>query len=225
LGRRFRLTAGGPLLEVVGVAGGVRARPSSTAPLDPFVYVPLEQEYSPQISVIAVTRGDPRSLVGPLRASVTSVDPEMAVMATQTLADGVGFMLAPLRVTALVLATLGAIGLGLAVVGLHGVVTYFVSERTRELGIRRALGATRAGIYVLVLRAGLVMLLSGVAVGVPIAFALSGLLRNLLFGIAPHDPVTFVGVPLALVAVGLASSCIAARRAARIEPSEALREL
>jgi predicted permease len=225
LGRRFRLTANGPLLEVVGVAGGVRARPSSTASLDPFVYVPLEQEYSPQISVIAVTKGDPRSLVEPLRASVTSVEPEMAVMATQTLADGVGFMLAPLRVTALVLATLGAIGLGLAVVGLHGVVTYFVSERTRELGIRRALGATRAGIYVLVLRAGLVMLLSGVAVGVPIAFALSGLLRNLLFGIAPHDPVTFVGVPLALVAVGLASSCIAARRAARIEPSEALREL
>ena len=225
LGRRFRLTASGPLLEVVGVAGGVRTRPSSTAPLYPFVYVPLDQEYSPQFSVIVVTTGDPRPLVEPLRAAVTSVDPEMAVLEAQTLADRVGFVLTPLRVTALVLATLAAIGLGLAVIGLHGVITYFVNERTREIGIRRALGATGAGIYGLILRTGLVMLLSGVAIGVPIAFALSGLLRNLLFGIAPHDPMTFVGVPFALVAVGLASSCIAARRAARIEPTEALREL
>jgi predicted permease len=225
LGRRFRLTASGPLLEVVGVAAGVRMRLSSTAPPDPFVYVPMDQEYSPQISVIALTPGDPRSLVDPLRAAVTSVDPEMPVMMAQTLADSLSIVLAPLRVAALVLSTLGAIGLGLVVVGLHGVITYFVSERTRELGIRRALGATRAGIYGLILRTGLVMLLWGVAVGVPIAFALSGLLSNLLFGIVPHDPVTFIGVPLALVAVGVASSCIAARRAARIEPGEALREL
>jgi predicted lysophospholipase L1 biosynthesis ABC-type transport system permease subunit len=219
------LTASGPLLEVVGVAAGVRMRLSSTAPPDPFVYVPMDQEYSPQISVIALTPGDPRSLVDPLRAAVTSVDPEMPVMMAQTLADSLSIVLAPLRVAALVLSTLGAIGLGLVVVGLHGVITYFVSERTRELGIRRALGATRAGIYGLILRTGLVMLLWGVAVGVPIAFALSGLLSNLLFGIVPHDPVTFIGVPLALVAVGVASSCIAARRAARIEPGEALREL
>jgi len=175
--------------------------------------------------VLAVTTGDPAALVEPLRRAVSSVDPDLPLLETKTLAQGFDLMLAPLRVITLVVGSLGLLGFGIAVIGLHGVTAYFVSQRTREFGIRRALGATAAGIVAVVLRAGLKMLLLGIVTGVPVAFAVSGLLRTLLFGISPHDPLTFAAVPLLLVAVGLASSCIAARRAAGVEPAEALRDL
>ena len=125
----------------------------------------------------------------------------------------------------LVLGSLGALGLGIAVLGLYGVMAYVVSQRTREFGIRKALGASGPQLYSLVLRQGLRMLIFGVVPGVIVAFIGAAFLRHVLYGIEPHDPLTFVGVPLALVLVGVAASYLPARRAAGVEPNVALRDL
>ena len=117
------------------------------------------------------------------------------------------------------------LGFGIAILGLYGVMAYFVGQRTREFGIRRALGATSERIYAIVIRSSLRMLVLGVMAGLPMAFIAAGLLRRLLYGIAPHDLLTFSVVPLALVAAGVGSSWLAARRAARVTPTEALRDL
>ena len=171
------------------------------------------------------TRGNPRALIEPLRRLVWSVDPTLPIDDVKTTAESLDVYMAPLRIAALVFGTLGALGLLIAVLGVYGVMSYFVSRRTREFGIRRALGATRLNIYQVVVRSGLGMLTLGIGTGVPIAFLGSILLEHYLYGISPHDVITFVTVPIVLLAVGVGAACLAARRGASVEPHAALRDL
>jgi ABC-type antimicrobial peptide transport system permease subunit len=123
------------------------------------------------------------------------------------------------------MSALGALGAAIAALGLYGVMTYVVAQRRREFGILKALGASNANLYTLVLRDGLRMLLIGIAPGLLIAFLAAGSLAHLLYGITAHDAVTFVAVPTVLLCVGLAAAMGPARRAASVDPSVALREL
>jgi putative ABC transport system permease protein len=224
MGRRLTIDKDGPLLEVVGVAANTATDRQGGMGF-PFVYVPLEQHYSGRMSIIVRSAADPAAMVEPLRQRLRAVDQDLAVFDTGTVSDRVGLLLAPIRVTAIVLGALGALGFGIAVLGLYGVMAYIVSQRTREFGIRKALGASAPQLYTVVLGQGLRMLIFGVVPGVVVAFIGAGYLRHLLYGIEPHDPATFVAVPVALVLVGLAAAYVPARRGARVDPNIALRDL
>jgi predicted permease len=224
MGRRLMIDKDGPLLEVVGVAANTATDLRGGTGL-PFVYVPVEQQYSGRMSIIVRSASDAAAMVEPLRQTLRAVDADLAVFDTRMVADTVGLALTPIRVTAIVLGALGALGFGIAVLGLYGVMAYVVSQRTREFGIRKALGATARQLYAVVLGQGFRMLIFGVVPGLAVAFIGAGYLRHLLYGIEPHDPATFVAVPLVLVLVGLAAAYVPARRAARVDPNVALREL
>ena len=127
------------------------------------------------------------------------------------------------RVSATLFGVFGGTGLALAMIGLYGVMSFSVRRRTREIGIRMALGAEKGAVLRMVARQGLTLTLVGLACGLPIAFGLGRVTSSVLYGISPTDPVTFVAVPLLLLAVGLAASLVPARRAARVEPLVALR--
>jgi macrolide transport system ATP-binding/permease protein len=224
IGKRLQIRGSGPWLEIIGIAANTEGGWNGDTPR-PFLYLPLEQNYGPTVSVVVRSTSNPASMIEPLRAAIRRADPNVAITAASTLADYVGLILVPIRITAIVLGSLGVLGFAIAVLGLYGVIAYVVSQRTREFGIRKALGASAPQLYAVVLRQGVRMLVMGVVPGVVIAFAGAGFLRHLLYGVEPYDPLTFTAVPLVLMLVGLAASVIPARRAARVDPNAALREL
>jgi ABC-type antimicrobial peptide transport system permease subunit len=187
--------------------------------------VPLTQSYR-SLRVLQVrAAGDPAAMIPLVLREIRALDPDLPVfdvVTMQRMLDGPnGFFL--LRMGALFGGAMGLLGLTLALVGVYGVVSYAASQRTQEIGVRMALGAGRADVLRLVLGRGLILIAIGVAVGIAAALSVSRLISNLLFGISPFDPVTFVVVPLLLAAMALAASYIPAFRATRIDPAIALR--
>jgi ABC-type antimicrobial peptide transport system permease subunit len=154
---------------------------------------------------------------------VQSVDPELPVYGAQTLDDAVSGSLAERRFSMEVVACFAATALLLAALGIYGVISYIVSERTRDIGIRLALGAERGKILAMVLRQGLGLAMEGAALGLVGSVIVSHLMAGLLYGVMPTDPLTFIGVTLVLTAVALAACYIPARRAMRVDPMIALR--
>ena len=224
IGKRLRLRGTGPLVEIVGVSANTRGGFADDVPR-PFVFLPLEQDYAYSVGLVVRSSSNPATMVDPLRAAMNRANPSLPLVSAYTLASYVGLILAPIRITALVLGSLGALGFGIAILGIHGVMAFVVSQRTREFGIRRALGATSLQVHRVVLTQGLRMLLCGVAPGFVAAVIGAGFLRHLLYGIDARDPATFILVPLSLIVAGLAASVTSARRAARIYPNVALRNL
>jgi putative ABC transport system permease protein len=229
LGRRFRFNGPtAPWIEVVGVVADEK-HAGLGVPVNRKWYRPHAQwsqsGASPIRAMTLVVRSnaDPVGLVRPVRDALRALDPRLAVSEVRTLDEVVGASVARQRFTMLLLSVFAAIALALAAVGVYGVMSYWVSERTREIGIRMALGATQEQVTTLVVREGLAPVLAGVAGGGLAALGLAGVMRGLLYGVAPRDPVTFVGVALALVAVAVAASWVPARRAAQLPPVEALR--
>jgi ABC-type antimicrobial peptide transport system permease subunit len=158
-----------------------------------------------------------------VRAMVQSVDPELPVYGAQTLDDAVSTSLAERRFSMEMVACFAATALLLAALGIYGVISYIVSERTRDIGIRLALGAERGKILAMVLRQGLGLAMAGAALGLVGSVIVSHLMAGLLYGVMPTDPLTFVGVTLVLTGVALAACYIPARRAMRVDPMIALR--
>jgi predicted permease len=224
VGRRLTLSKDGKLLTVVGlVADTDRSSPYPQAWR--YAFVPLDQHYSPRMSIVGRGFGDARAVPDLLRAVVRGLDPEVALYDVAPLAQHVALWLIPLRYTAAILMTLGILGGAIAMIGIYGVTAYLGGLRTREFGIRKALGATRADIYGLVLRQATRTLTLGVVPGLVAAYLASNLLEHLLYGVRPHDVMTFVAVPVGLVVVALIASYVPARRAAAIDPNVALRNL
>jgi ABC-type antimicrobial peptide transport system permease subunit len=162
-------------------------------------------------------------LADKVRALLTSMNPNLPITAAQTLEDSVALGLVPQRVAGAVSAGLGLVGLMLAAIGVYGVTAYAVTRRTREFGIRMALGARRADIVGMVLREGLILTLIGSVSGLVVAAAIGRVLEGFLFGIPPLDPVTFGGAAVLFVAIGLTACYLPVRRATGIDPSQALR--
>lgn len=229
LGRRFRINGPtAPWIEIVGVVADEKHTGLGAA-VNRKWYRPHAQwtqsNTTPIRSMTLVIRtgGDPVSLARPARQTVRDLDPRLAVSEVRTLDDVVGASVARQRFTMLLLVVFAATALVLAAVGVYGVMSYWVSERTREIGIRMALGATQAQVTALVVREGLIPVVIGLAGGGLVALAVAGVMRGLLYGVAPRDPLTFVGVSLALVIVAVTASWLPARRAALLPPVEALR--
>jgi ABC-type antimicrobial peptide transport system permease subunit len=174
------------------------------------------------MTIAARTTGG-RRVADELRAMLASMNPDVPVAAAQTLDDSVAFGLTPQRAAASVAGSLGLVGLLLTGIGIYGVMAYAVTRRTREIGIRIALGAQRRDVIRMVLREALSLIVIGSVIGMVVAAALSRVLAGFFFGIAPADPVTYGWTTVLFTTIGLAACCVPVLRATRIEPKQALR--
>ncbi|UCC71641.1 MAG: ABC transporter permease [Gemmatimonadota bacterium] len=209
--------------EVVGVASDGKYRSIGDAPR-PMVYLALAQRHASEVSLVARTvPGAPR-IDRPVREIALELDPDLPVQTNAPYAQIIGLSLLPNRVAALMTLGFGALGLLLAAVGLFGVLSYGVSQRTREIGIRIALGASVRDVNALVMGQGLRLTGTGLVIGCLAAFGAAQLIRGLLFGVSPADPVAFGSIALVFAAVGLLASYLPARRATRTDPLTALRQ-
>ncbi|PYR19898.1 MAG: hypothetical protein DMF94_13735 [Acidobacteria bacterium] len=210
-----------PLL-VIGVARDVQSSSLVDGVARASAYVPLQQQYVSSLTIVARTTSG-RRITDQLRALLASMNPNVPIMTSQTLEDSIALGLAPQRVVASVAGGLGIVALLLAAIGVYGVTAYAVARRTREIGIRIALGARRTDVVRMVLQEGLSLTLIGAGVGLTLAGATSHVLAAFLFGIPPIDPLTFTGTTLLFVAIGVAACYVPIRRATRIDAMEALR--
>jgi predicted permease len=224
LGKRFRIGKDAPPLEIVGVSGDIQYFSIGEAP-KPFFFRPYAQWYRPTFTLAIRTAGDPVSLVNPVRGVIKAMDPTLPLFDVRSMEDHIrnGRALLGVRIGAWFAAVFGALALLLASVGLYGLISYSVEQRTREIGIRVALGARTATVLGLVLGEGMVIALAGVVVGLGVTMVVTQFLRSILYGVAPRDPVIFVTVAVTLGGVAALASLVPARRATRVDPLTALR--
>jgi ABC-type antimicrobial peptide transport system permease subunit len=176
------------------------------------------------MTVFALTDGDPAAVAGAVRGEVRAVDPNLPIYDLRTLAAHFEQQaLWGVRLIAEVITAVGAIGLALSVLGLYAVVAYSVSQRTREIGIRMAVGASQRRVLGMVLRQGLTLSVAGIAAGLAVTFVLSSLIGDLLNGVNPRDPRVYTVATFVLLAVTLVATYLPARRASRVDPQLALR--
>ncbi|MCG8468238.1 MAG: FtsX-like permease family protein, partial [Gemmatimonadetes bacterium] len=233
LGAQLRMTTDLDTLwrTVVGIVGDIR----QTAPeLEPrhAMYLPHAQFPSSdpdgrvgQLNLVVRTAGAAPSSIAPaVRRVAAEIDPNLAVSNVRTMRDVTRAATSTASFQSVLFAGFAALALVLVIVGVYGVTAYLVTRRTRELGIRLALGATPGGVRGLVLREGMVITGFGLAVGIGAALAFSRVLESLLFGITARDPLTFVAVPIALALTAVLSASIPAARAGRVDPIETLRQ-
>jgi putative ABC transport system permease protein len=209
-------------MEIVGIMADVHDQ-GLALDAEQTVYLPTAV-HPPQVAYLAArTEGDPRRFVNTVRSQVLAVDGDQPVSDVRTMDEVIDASIGQRRLTMLLLGSFAGVALLLAMVGIYGVIAYSVAQRTREVGIRRALGAQHGDILRLVLGQGLGLSLAGVAIGIGGAFALTRVMKGFLFQVSATDPTTIVGVALLFVVVALVASYIPARRATRIDPMAALR--
>jgi len=224
IGKRLNLgTAETPeFCEIIGVVGDVKHF-GPDAESRPQIYISHLQSPAKWMSLIVRTARNPLSLVAEARAQLRAIDPAQPVYDIQTLDTLVSQSIAPRRFAMLLLATFAMVALLLGAIGIYGVISYGVSKRTHEIGIRMALGARRHDVLGLVVRRGMKLALIGVGAGLAGALAASRVLQSLLFEVQPFDPLVFLLVTLTLTAVALLACWLPARRASKVDPMEALR--
>jgi predicted permease len=207
--------------RVVGVIGDIKDFPNSPQ-AEPSFYWPITQQPFPELHLAVRTGNDPLSLVEAVRREVRSLNKDVAVTDVKTLETIASSALASQRFTLLIASLFALAALALAAVGIYGVMSYLVSQRTREIGIRLALGAQGADVVILVLKQGMMLAATGVALGLAGSFALTRLMESLLFGVKPADTLTFITISALLALVALAACWIPARRAMKTDPVVAL---
>jgi putative ABC transport system permease protein len=222
---RYGSAADAPWRTIVGIApdlymaGGEREQQEQEG-----FYFPLAQATGARfMSIVARTAGPPSSITAQVREAVAAVDRDIPIYRVQTLGAALRDGLWDLRVVGTMFSIMGAVALFLATIGLYGVIAFAVSRRTREMGIRMALGAGAGKVLRLVIRQGVVQLAAGLAIGLLATFAVTGLLHSFLVGVGPRDPVTLLAIIAALGVTGLLATWVPARRATRVDPLVALR--
>jgi predicted lysophospholipase L1 biosynthesis ABC-type transport system permease subunit len=228
LGRRLRPMGTdadpGQMITVVGVAKD-STYVAVGEPPRPFLYRPFAQAYQARPSVLVRSTGSPRDASATLRAAVGRLDPGLALYNVGTMADANAITLLPARVAGRLLAGLGLVALALAALGIYGVLAYLVRARTREIGVRVAIGARPGQVARLVVRQALSWTLAGAVLGFALAMILTQLLSGLLYGISPLDPWTLGGVAVLLLLVAGLAASLPAWRASRLDPLVALRQI
>jgi len=228
IGQRFNVGGDSSYMTVVGIVNDIRQRGFSDTP-EPTMYVPYPQThetaiYMPRSMTLVVrTSGDPMAIANQVRAVVRSLDATVPVSYVRTLEQVVGTSVANRRFSTALIAAFAVLALVLAGIGIFGVISYGVSERTFEIGVRMALGAERSRVMGLIVGDGLRMALVGIIVGVMGAAGVARAIRSMLVGVPTIDVPTLVAVALVLAAVAAVASIIPARRALAVSPTEALR--
>jgi len=209
--------------EIAGVVGDAR-QGALNLPPSPEIYFPNTQRaFGQQVSLVVRTNVDPASLGDAVRRAAQSVNPDAPVFRVRTMREVIAGSMAQERFNTILMTLFAVVAMLLGAVGLYGVMAYSVTQRTREIGIRVALGARRADVLRLVIRQGLRLVALGLALGLMAALALTRLMKRLLFEVSATDPMTFAGVALLLALVALLACWIPARRAANVDPMVALR--
>jgi len=227
LGHRLRLQGQerDPLL-IVGVVGnvlmGLDQQPTPEAYV-PLLQDPLSTTYQRKMTIVARSKSDPGAIAGPLRAAVTSVDKSLPVYALKPMTEHLRDSLARQRFNLILLSVFSCVALALAAVGIYGVISYGVTQRTHEMGIRMALGAKPHDVLKLVVRQAMVLALGGVGIGLLASWALTRLMKGLLFSVTVTDPMTFVAIAVLMTLIALLACLIPARRATKVDPMVALR--
>jgi putative ABC transport system permease protein len=230
IGGRFRIGGGGdrPWVTVVGIVGDVRHNGITSVVKEKF-YVPHTQWHRSlgnavrSMTLVLRTNGNPAALAAPVRSAIGEMDPNLPVAEVRSMDDVVGSALSTPTFMSVLLSIFAALALSLSAIGIYGVLSYVVSRRTREIGIRVAIGAGRARVLRMVLGGGVSLALVGIGAGLILAFAVTRLLRGLLHGVTPADPSTFAVVAIALTGVAALASLVPAWRASRVDPVVALK--
>ena len=222
IGKHFFIVVDPNKYEVIGVAGTKVVANIGEDP-QPEAFFPLRQQYSPFGTLVVRTTGAPASLMGAVRAQINQLDPNLALTGGQTIEETIGQGLWAARMGAALLGIFGFLALSLASVGIYGVLSYSVSQRTSEIGIRMAMGAESRQVLTLVLRQGMLLTIIGIGVGVVVALPVTRTASTLLYGVSFADPLTYLAITALLTAVALLACYVPARRATRIDPLVALR--
>lgn len=205
---------------IVGIVPSVRHGEVGIAPKVPQIYWPAFE--SLQTTLLVRTEGQPTALLPSIRAVVRSIDPQLPIFGTRTMQEAVAASIGTQQVSATLIGGFSLLALFLAALGLYGVLAYSVTQRTREIGIRIALGSPRAIIFGLILRQGMVMVGLGILAGVILAWGCSPLIQHFVYGVAPHDPATIIGVVTLLAVIAILACWLPARRATNVDPIAAL---
>jgi predicted permease len=225
LGQQLALTTGAhqEWRTIVGTVPdlGMGRTPGDSLPEG--IYLPLAQLPAAGLTLVVRTSGPPLNLTAAARDAVRAIDPNLPIFNVRTIREGIDQQTWAFRVFGTLFMTFGFAALFLATVGLYGVMAFSVSRRTQELGVRMALGAATADVLRMVLGQGLLQVAIGIVLGVGLAALLSTAMRALMFDVSPHDPTTFTGIAVVLALTGLLACLVPARRAARVDPMEALR--
>jgi predicted permease len=225
VGKRFKMgpqTRPGPFLEIVGVTADTK-QAALNAETRPQIYHPVSQGPRGTFSILVRTSGDPMSVAGPIREQLRALDPNQPMTNVRTLEQVVSDSVSRQRFTAVLLTIFAATATLLAIIGLYGVMSYQVTQRTREIGVRMALGAGRGDILWRVVAQGLGAVTAGAVIGLIGSLAAGRLMAGFLFGVTPSDPATLAGVFVLIFAVATAAALIPARRATQVDPTVALR--
>ena len=223
IGRRFNFSGPDkPYWEVIGVAADGKYNSLGEDPKAAF-YRPLLRDYSTNATLVARTTGDSNSALAALRGELLRMDSALPLYNVQTLSEHMNVPLFPFRMAAAVLGSFGVLAIVLAAIGIYGVMSYVVASRTREIGVRIAVGAAKRDVLILIIKQGMTLAIIGLGSGLLIAFGVAQLIAKLLFGVSPVDLVTFVGVTLLLGLVAVLACYIPARRAMKVDPLVALR--
>jgi putative ABC transport system permease protein len=223
IGKRIQLIGEKDWFQIIGISGDVKHY-GLGLPARPELYLAQSQNPESFLSVLVRGNGDPSALIPEIRRQVASLDKNQPIMRVRTGEQLIASSVAQPRFYSTVMFVFSMLALVLASCGIYGVISYGVAQRTREFGIRMALGAKASDVLGRVLREGMLLGLIGVGAGVAASLALSQLVSKLLFGVAPTDPATFLVAPAVLVVVAALASYIPARRATRIDPAIALRD-
>jgi putative ABC transport system permease protein len=222
IGKQFRYGEKAVPVQIVGVARNVKYRTLGEDPTS-HLYLPFWQNYSSSMALLVRTERDPSALIGSIRSELQLVDKNVQGFFTRTLVQHTGFALLPARLGAIVVGLFGLLALVLSVIGIYGAVSYSVSQRTREIGVRMALGAQQYDLLRIVIVRGMSFTILGIGAGLVAAFGATRFLRSILYGISPTDSVTFIFIPLLLMIVAFLASYLPARRATHVDPMIALR--
>ena len=223
LGKRIRLPGENEMRQVVGVAGTANYSTWGEAP-QPCVYVPMEQNYSDGMTLYVRSKGNPSDVLVAVERELTAAGPRVLVSGVRTGSEIVAGGLFQARVAVAMLGVFGLLALGLASIGLYGILAYSVNQRKREIGLRMALGATRARVRWLILKQGMSLVATGVMLGFVTSLPAGRLLSGMLYGVSAGDPLSVAVAALMLSAVALLACYLPARWASRLDPMVALRE-
>jgi putative ABC transport system permease protein len=212
-----------PVLTVVGVVGRVKMEGLNQDSNRVQGYFSYAQIPSGAMTVVIKAAGDPQQLINSVRQTIAAVDPDQPIYSVRTMGDIRAESVAPERLNLTLMGIFAGIALVLSIVGIYGVMSYAVTQRTHEIGIRMAVGASPRQVFKLILGQGMILAVIGVVLGLVGAFALTRLMVTMLFDVTPTDPATFIGVAALLIAVALVACFIPGRRATKVEPVISLR--